>query len=415
MSKSENSLPFNYQGVSGVKGTAKVQNKKFVLNPPAPNTDFVSTWKTDNTSTGSSTNTQVKLPLVSTGTYNFTVNWGDGNSDTITVWNQAQVTHAYGAIGTYTITIVGVCTGWSFNNTGDRLKLLSVQNWGTLKPSNSTFSNSFRGCANLTLTSVADRLDLSNMTTMVSFFQGCTSLTTINLINGWDFSGINSLQSMFSGCTSFNQNIGSWNTQNVTNMQAMFLGCTAFNNGGNSGINFLNISSVTNMQQMFQNASSFNQNIGDWDVSLVTNMSSMFLGASSFNQNIGSWNTQNVVSMGAMFQNATSFNQDIGGWDVSNVTGFVNMFNGATAFDQNLGGWNVSKIVSGTGFMASKTPSTFSASNLDAIYNGWSQLTFVNTAVAISFGTAKYTSASSAGRLILTSPPLNFVLTDGGI
>jgi hypothetical protein len=45
---------------------------------------FVSTWDTRNTTAGSSSSTQVKLPLISDGVYNFVVNWGDGNSNTIT-------------------------------------------------------------------------------------------------------------------------------------------------------------------------------------------------------------------------------------------------------------------------------------------------------------------------------------------
>ena len=54
---------------------------------------FITTWDTTKTSAGSSTSTQVKLPLVSAGTYNFTVSWGDGSQSTITAWNQAEVTH----------------------------------------------------------------------------------------------------------------------------------------------------------------------------------------------------------------------------------------------------------------------------------------------------------------------------------
>lgn len=77
------------------------------LNP------FVSTWKTDNVSSGSSTATQVKLPLVSTGSYNFVVEWGDGTQNTITTWDQAQVTKTYAVAGTYQITIKGICKGWS--------------------------------------------------------------------------------------------------------------------------------------------------------------------------------------------------------------------------------------------------------------------------------------------------------------
>jgi len=53
---------------------------------------FIMSVKTDNTSAGSTTATQFKLPLPASGTYNFSVDWGDGNSDTITVYNQAQPT-----------------------------------------------------------------------------------------------------------------------------------------------------------------------------------------------------------------------------------------------------------------------------------------------------------------------------------
>ena len=53
---------------------------------------FESTWNTTNTSFGSSLANQIQLPLEITGTYNFFVDWGDGNSDNITVWNDPAVT-----------------------------------------------------------------------------------------------------------------------------------------------------------------------------------------------------------------------------------------------------------------------------------------------------------------------------------
>ena len=68
--------------------------------------------------------------------------------------------------------------------------------------------------------------------------------------------------------------------------------------------------------------------------------------------------------------------------------------------------------------MDSKTPLTFSTTNLDAIYNGWSTKN-PKTGVTISFGSAKYTSASSAGKAILTgstgSGGYGWTITDGGI
>ena len=64
--------------------------------------------------------------------------------------------------------------------------------------------------------------------------------------------------------------------------------------------------------------------------------------------------------------------------------------------------------------MIGKTPLTFSTTNLDAIYNGWSSLPSVQSGVSITFYTAKYTSASSVGRAILTGT-YGWTIIDGGI
>jgi hypothetical protein len=330
---------------SGVgNGLARVKNSKSKSSPPAP-TDFVSTWKTDNTSTGSSANNQVRLPLMSTGTYNMTVYWGDGNSDIITVWNQAETTHTYSSIGTYAIRISGTFQGLDFAPLGsststDRLKILSVSRWGVFRPINpSTGGGVFRNCANLSLTSVADVLNFSLATSATGMFGGCNSITTINLANLWDVS-------------------------TITNISSMFF--------------------------MSANNTNFVQDVTPWDVSNVANFSSMF-------------------------QNCTAFNQNIGVWDVGSGSSFVSMLRSCTAFNQNIGSWNVSNASSFSNFMTGKTNADFSASNLDAIYNGWSLLTFVNSGLTLGFGTIKYTVASSAGRAILTSAPNNFTIVDGGI
>jgi hypothetical protein len=89
------------------------------------------------------------------------------------------------------------------------------------------------------------------------------------------------------------------------------------------------------------------------------------------------------------------------------------MFSGATAFDQNIGNWDVANVQSFTNFMKFKTPATFSTTNLNAIYNGWSTQA-VQPGLDITFGTAKYTAAATAGRLILTGTAL-WTITDGGL
>ena len=88
---------------------------------------FVTTWNTENS--GSATKTIV-IPTWSTGTYSCTVDWGDGKTNYMTTYNDAAWTHIYTSTGTYTVKIYGKFVGIVFNNTGDKLKLLTVQKWG---------------------------------------------------------------------------------------------------------------------------------------------------------------------------------------------------------------------------------------------------------------------------------------------
>ena len=161
-------------------------------------------------------------------------------------------------------------------------------------------------------------------------------------------------------------------------------------------------------------ATNFNQNIGSWNVSNVTNMSATFFSAQKFNQNITNWAMSNVLTCQNMFVDAQRFNQPIGVWLLGACVNFGGMFSSAIDFNQNIGNWNVSNGMNFLNFMSGKTLSTFSASNLDAIYNGWSTRP-IKPGILITFGTAKYTAASAAGRAILTGVPNNWSIVDGGI
>ncbi|MBF4484370.1 MULTISPECIES: BspA family leucine-rich repeat surface protein [unclassified Flavobacterium] len=433
--------------------------KKYVFGKRESEKEFVSTWKTDNISTGSSAENQIKLPLQNGGVYNFIVDWGDGTKDTITSWNQSQVTHTYSLAGIYKINITGICYNWAFLNTGDRLKLLNILSWGNLRLGNRGYY--FQGCSNLDLSKVSDILDTTVLTNMEGAFYLCTNLTTVNRMNEWNFSKITNTSFIFYGASQFNQairnwntsqvtnmnlsffnakkfnqNIGSWDTSNVTTMTGMFQSADAFNqnisswnvskvtnmsnlfflaysfnNGGNPDINNWITSSVTNMGNMFFGTNTFNQPIGNWDVSKVTLMNAMFQGALIFNQDISSWDVSNVTNMAQMFQ-ATSFNQQIGNWDVSRVTLMNGMFVTNNSFNQNIGNWNILNVTNMTNFMGSKIG--LSATNLDAIYNGWSSKP-VKPNLNISFGTAKHTANSTIGKMILQNSPYNWTITDGGI
>lgn len=88
----------------------------------------------------SSANNQYTLPTISGGVYNFEVEWGDGQSDSISSWDDPKVLHTYSTSGIYTISITGTFEGMCFSRHGDEevggtgnvdcLKLLNVESWG---------------------------------------------------------------------------------------------------------------------------------------------------------------------------------------------------------------------------------------------------------------------------------------------
>ena len=203
---------------------------------------FISTFRT----TGPSET--VTLPYEVAGTYSGTIDWGDGNTSTNSYANRA---HVYLIASDYVITVTGVTTGFRFSNTGDKIKIRNISNWGTLRLGNN--GNYFYGCTNLTLTTVNGILDLTGMTTFSQMFRSCSSLTTVANINSWNTAGILAMSNCFSE-SSFNSNISSWNT-----------------------------GAVTTMASMFAATSSFNQNIGSWNVANVTNFSSFMLGKTPAN------------------------------------------------------------------------------------------------------------------------------------
>jgi surface protein len=276
------------QWTSGNGGGGLSYTRQLIRTTPPPPSQFISVW---DTTLGK--DPIITLPLVASGNYNFSVNWGDGNTDTITAWDQSERTHAYATGGVYTVTITGTIEGWS----GVRY-LTQIIDIGCLKLGNegAYFQSSEE------LTSIGGTFDLTGVTNMDAMFAGCKLLTSVNGISSWDVSNVTSMSNIFNSATAFNQNIGGWNVSNVNNMFAMFAYATSFN----QYIKSWNVSSVTNMTSMFEGATAFNGDITAWNVSSVTNMSYMFIGATSFNQNISGWDISNVTNMSGFMQGKTT-------------------------------------------------------------------------------------------------------------
>ncbi|MHA1719472.1 MAG: BspA family leucine-rich repeat surface protein [Promethearchaeota archaeon] len=375
-------------------------------NSPKPNAvnDFISVWNTSKTSSGSSNADQIKLPLHSSGNYNFIVNWGDGNSNTITDSAQIEVTHTYTTPGQYTLIITGLLSGWCFNNGGDKLKIVEISQWGSLQLGD--MGSYFYGCSNLNLTAM-DAPDLTGTTSLYMAFNDCENLGSTGNMDSWDVSAITNMWRMFNHASSFNQSIGDWDVSSVKEMYCMFYGASSFN----QPIGNWDVSGVTDMIGMFNGASSFNQPIGGWNVSSVTYMGDTFSGASSFNQDIGNWNVSGVTDMNQMFQRATSFNQDIGGWNVSAVTSMWGTFYEATSFDQDIGRWNVSAVTDMKDMFGGIT---LSRANYDNLLIDWSHLNLQHS-VSFSGGDSRYDIGPAADARQQIIDNFGWSITDGGI
>lgn len=180
-------------------------------------------FDTSKTSTGSSTNAQVKLPIAASG-LNLIVDWGDGYTELIT--GASMALHTYSVIGVYTITIFSrTIFNFSFGNTGDRLKILEIKRWGMLSA-----SGSFFGCSNLILDKCEDIPygELSN--SLNNTYRNCSSLTTIANLSLWRFKPETSFSGCFYGCSKFND-AGFLKGTLVKSFSfgESFYGCTQFN------------------------------------------------------------------------------------------------------------------------------------------------------------------------------------------
>ena len=361
------------------------------------NTNFVFEWTTDGASQS------VQLPLRSTGTYNFSIDWGDGSNDTITAWDDAAKTHVYTVAGTYTCTLIGVCDGWSFGSAGvsttirDRLSLIS--NWGSLKLGQDF--RHFEACSNFDC--IASDSPVCNTTTLFNSFVRCFKLTQLGAT--WDTSSVTTLETTFQDCSIFNGAIDNWNVSNVTTLKGTFERCPLFN----KQLDAWNVSSVTTLESTFRDATAFNGKIESWPLTSLTSLGRTFQDAASFNSDISGWDVSNVGTLFHTFNGATAFNQPIGAWNTVGMTAFTFPLIG-TSFDHSLANWNVEGI-NGIG-LANLLDSPLSTANYDATLISWAAQA-VNSSVTLGVGASKYSPAAASARDFLVTTK-SWTINDGG-
>lgn len=225
----------------------------------------------------------VQLPMTPTGTYNFTVDWGDGSPvGTVTAYGQPSASHVYPDDNEYQISIVGRFTEFihSFGNFGRRLK--SVDSYGGI---------------------VFDSLS----------YNDCWYLTSIPAggppVRSRDFS------SLFESCASFNH-IPHLDTVGGTAFQACFWGCSTL-----LSIGSMDFSGGDDFFITFQNCPSL-ESVDVFGIRADVSFANCLLGASALNtifSNLGTVSGKTITITGN--PGAGTCNQSIAtgkGWTVVN-------------------------------------------------------------------------------------------------
>ncbi|MDR9418276.1 BspA family leucine-rich repeat surface protein [Gracilimonas sp.] len=375
----------------------------------AQDDQFITTWQT------TTANEYIFIP---TGggdeitDFNFRVDWGDGNEETVT-GDDPDRSHLYIEAGTYTVRISGVFPHFQIVESysaseyekENAVKLQSIDQWGDVVWE--SMRGAFWSAENM-IYNATDVPNLSQVTNMEGMFTGAKSFN--GDLSNWDVSNVTTMRGAFSGASSFNGNISTWDVSSVEDLGGMFNLAESFNRD----LSNWDVSSVTNMERTFYGASSFNADLSNWDVSNVTTMANMFHSAKSFKGDLSIWDVSKVTRMEKMFFGAELFNADLSSWSVSKVRNMERMFAGAESFDADLSNWYITNLLhySGAGLEGFLEGAKLSTENYDALLIGWSGMDLTRDA-NFHAGNSEYTEAAEEARQKIIDE-FGWTITDGG-
>lgn len=262
----------------------------------------------------------IVMPFTSDGTYDITINWGDGTEQES--YSTHEVSHTYMTTGTFDVRVNGTMTLIDFG------------------PSDEVTIDAFTGVVSGGTTG----LTISRLS-----FENADNITVMD--NSPWTANVTDMRRCFKNAPSFDLPLDKWDVSKVENMDEMFLSYAAGHplypgTPGifNQPIDVWNVSRCKTFKYMFINQTLFNQPLNNWDMSNAISISHMFAGCTKFNQNINTWNTSSIEDMESVFQYATSFNQPLNNWDTSSVTTMEQMFRDSVVFNQTINTWDTSNV-----------------------------------------------------------------------
>lgn len=246
-----------------------------IVGAAAADERFIFTVKTDNA--GTSGTDQFTIPTSTTGitqAFNYDIETSDGQTITGVTGSH---TITFPSAGTYDIYISGSFPYMRFNNSGDRLKLLDIKNFGIYALGSTSQDGAFRGCQNMTITAT-DIGNFGSVTNFFTAFNNCQSLTSFPLI---DTSSGTNFSNTFTNCNSLTS-FPLIDTSRGTNFQESFRQCSSL-----TSFPLIDTSSGTNFNQSWRQCSSlatFPANA--FDSNIATNYTSAFLTTNLTTQSI---------------------------------------------------------------------------------------------------------------------------------
>lgn len=247
------------------------------------------------------------------GNANCTINWGDGQTTTVTSTNGNFITHTYSSPYGVGVTKQVKISGY-------------VQHFG------------FQQLGNM-----PDHTAFSSSSSSYQYYYGAGSLTKIVSFGDLGFETFVGAFPNARYLTSIPTRLPS----TVTDISRMFWHTVADDQFQNiSNIQYWDVSNVTKMRGTFiRNRNGFNPNLSSWNVSNVTHMDDLFVFCDSgFNPDLNSWNVGNVITFRNTFYNTSNFNTSLSAWDVHSANDMTQMFYSNMIYDQDLSGWCVANI-----------------------------------------------------------------------
>ena len=191
--------------------------------------------------TTTSANQQVKI---GTRTYNavgfnnspnYTVDWGDGNSDTIT--SLTRPTHTYSSAGTYDVKISGTFTRFQFGvglSGAERLFLTDIKQWGNL--TYETMEDAFKSCDGLNVLTATDTPTIGTNGKLKNAFS-YSDVVTIPNLGSWDVAHISDFTNAFLDAakpldtTTYDSLLIGWASQNLQSNVSLNMGGSQYSSG----------------------------------------------------------------------------------------------------------------------------------------------------------------------------------------